>query len=288
MTGLALGGCLGLGLFLVWWSCWTDPAHGGRPATMSLVGKRLRRSVAAAEAAGLTPLRYLALCLGSALAGGVAAAAATRVLPIAVILGLGAGALPPAVFRARARRRRRLMAQAWPEVVDHVASGVRAGLALPEALAALQDRGPSQLRPAFADFAADYRVEGHFGDCLDRLKQRLADPVADRLVESLRIARDVGGSDLGRLLRTLSGFLREDQRLRSELEARQSWTVNAARLAVSAPWIVLLVMSTRPSTLLPYRRPEGAMVLVAGAVITLLAYRVMRRLSRLPDDERAR
>ena len=60
--------------------------------------------------------------------------------------------------------------------------------------------------------------------------------MGDRLVESLRIAREVGGTDLGHLLRTLSGFLREDARTRAELETRQSWTVNAARLAVAAPW----------------------------------------------------
>jgi tight adherence protein B len=50
----------------------------------------------------------------------------------------------------------------------------------------------------------------------------------------------VGGGDLGRLLRSLSTFLREDARTRSELESRQAWTVNGARLAVSAhettPW----------------------------------------------------
>ena len=40
-------------------------------------------------------------------------------------------------------------------------------------------------------------------------------------------AREVGGTDLGRLLSTLSGFLRDDARTRAELLARQSWSVNA-------------------------------------------------------------
>ena len=56
-----------------------------------------------------------------------------------------------------------------------------------------------------AAFGVDYQVSGRFGDCLDRLKVRLADPVGDRVCESLRVARDVGGGDLGRLLRYLSG-----------------------------------------------------------------------------------
>ena len=148
--------------------------------------------------------------------------------------------------------------QLWPEVVDHLGSGIRAGLSLPEAVAQIGERGPVELREAFTAFAEDYRATGRFGDCLDALKARLADPVADRIVEALRITRDVGGTDLGRLLRTLSTFLREDVRTRGELEARQSWTVNAARLAVAAPWIVLALLATRPEAAAAYDTPGRA------------------------------
>ena len=164
---------------------------------------------------------------------------------------------------------------------------MRAGLALPEALCQLPIRGPEELRPAFAAFAEDYRATGRFQECLDRLKDRLSDPVGDRLVESLRIAREVGGSDLGRLLRTLSTFLREDARTRAELETRQGWTVNAARLAVAAPWVVLALLCTRPESVAAYCRPRRhAVVLAVGARCRLVAYRVMVRIGRLPEDER--
>ena len=86
-------------------------------------------------------------------------------------------------------------------------------------------------------------MTGRFDECLDRLKGELADPVGDRVVEGLRIAREVGGGELGRLLRNLSGYLRDEARTRSEMESRQAWTVNGARLAVAAPWVVLLLMS---------------------------------------------
>ena len=113
----------------------------------------------------------------------------------------------------------------------------------------------------------------------------MADPVGDRLVESLRIAREVGGSDLGRLLRTLSTFLREDARTRAELETRQGWTVNAARLACAAPWVVLAMMSFQRDSLQAYatrrcRRPDRR------RGVTLVAYRLMVRIGRLPQEER--
>ena len=115
---------------------------------------------------------------------------------------------------------------------------------------------------------------------------RLADPVGDRIVEALRITRDVGGTDLGALLRTLSAFLREDARTRSEIEARQSWTVNAARLALVAPWLVLALMATRPEAAQAYDSSAGLVMILGGAVVSVIAYRVMLVIARLPQDER--
>src|SRR3954467_15782070 len=116
--------------------------------------------------------------------------------------------LPYVQVRRLAARRKADLREVWPEVVDNLASAVRAGLSLPEALSALSTRGPEVLRPPFVRFAAEYRSSGRFGACLDRLKDDLADPVGDRIVESLRVAREVGGTDLGRVLRTLAAFLR--------------------------------------------------------------------------------
>ena len=67
----------------------------------------------------------------------------------------------------------------------------------------------------------------------------------------------MGGTDLGRLLSTLSGFLRDDARTRAELLARQSWSVNAARMAVAAPWLVLILLATQRETLQAYDTPTG-------------------------------
>ena len=142
------------------------------------------------------------------------------------------------------------------------------------------------LRGPFRHFGEDYRSTGRFAESLDRLKEALADPVGDRVVEALRLARDVGGTDLGRLLRTLSTFLREDARTRAELETRQGWTVNAARLALCSPWALLLLLSLQPETVRAYDSTAGALVLLVGGGTSLVAYRIMLRVARLPDERR--
>jgi tight adherence protein B len=146
--------------------------------------------------------------------------------------------------------------------------------------------GTETLRPPFARFADDYRATGRFGTALDRLKDELADPTADRVIEALRLAREVGGSELGRMLRTLSGFLRDEQRVRKELEARQTWVVVAARMAFATPWAVLLLLATRPEAVAAYRGGGGAVVLAIGAAMAVAGYRVMLAIGRLPTEER--
>jgi tight adherence protein B len=220
-------------------------------------------------------------CVVAVLAGGM-----SRSLVIGAVFGLIAGRAPFALVSYRAALRQAQMRDVWPEVVDNLASGIRAGLSLPEAVAQIGDRGPESVRPAFAGFASDFRVSGRFTESLDELKARLADPVADRIIEALRITREVGGTDVGRLLRTLAEFLREDARTRGELEARQSWTVNAARLAVAAPWLVLAMLATRGANAQAFNSAAGVTVLVAGGAATVLAYRLMVRLGRLPEEAR--
>lgn len=246
----------------------------------------LADEIALAGIRGLSPGVLIAGSVVASLFVFLTGLAVTQVPAVSLAFALMAGSAPVAWVRSRARRRRSQLREVWPDVVDHVASAVRAGLALPEALVQLAERGPTELRESFQGFADDYRASGRFSEALDRLKVRLADPVADRLIEALRIAREVGGSDLGRVLRALSSFLREDARSRAELEARQSWTVNAARLAMAAPWVVLLLMATRGSALMAYRQPSGVLVLVVGAAVSAVAYRLMVRLGRLPDEHR--
>lgn len=281
--GALVGLGVGIGLMLVW-SAFALP----RPARRS--GERsASRTTALLARAGLgtvSPAGFALLCLACAVVAGAAVQAVARTVPVAAVFATLGGYLPIAIVTARARRRQRELAEVWPEAVDNLASAVRAGMSLPDALSALGTRGPLPLQEAFAQFALDYQLTGRFGDCLDRLKDRLADPVGDRVVEGLRIAREVGGGELGRLLRSLSGYLRDEARTRSELESRQAWTVNGARLAVAAPWLVLLMMSFQPQVIARYESTAGVVVLAVGAGTCAIAYRLMMRLGRLPVERR--
>jgi len=247
---------------------------------------RLQRLIDRAGLERIRPTSVIAACFGAGVVAALLALMISGIAVVGLLAALGVGILPIAILRRRAQARIKALRSSWPDAVDMLGSAVRAGMSLPEAVADLGVRGPEPLRPAFTRFSTEYRATGSFALALDVLQETLRDPVADRVVIALGIAREVGGSDLGRVLSTLSEFLREDARTRGEIEARQSWTVNGARIAVAAPWITLALLCTRPEAVAAYSTPTGAVILLGAAVLSVVAYRVMVAIGRLPDEAR--
>lgn len=272
-----LGVLLGAGVLLVasvrlW-------PRGDRMPRQSALAARWREQLSHAGLERVTPGTLVAVSVVLGAAAASSALAVVGALPIALAAGAAVLLLPSALVSSRARRRRRASRTAWPDLVDHLVSGVRAGVSLPDALAALPGA-------AFAEFGDSYRASGNLSGALDALKARLADPVADRVIETLRVAREVGGGELAPILRALGSALREEAAMRSELEARQGWVVNAARLGVAAPWVVLALLAARPEAVASYSTPAGAVVIGGGLVVSVVAYRIMIRIGRLPEERR--
>jgi tight adherence protein B len=281
---LVYGALLGLGLLLIAAPLMWPAREPSRPNTQ--LGAIIRGELALAGLGGVPIPVVVAVSLALAVVAAAIAQAVFAVPILTIVAGVLGVALVPVLVRARATRRRAANRAVWPDVVDHLVASVRAGMSLPESVGALAELGPAATRSAFAAFDRDYRRTGNFSACLDRLKTDLADPVSDRILETLRMARDVGGSDVTAVLRGLAGYLREDASLRAEVAARQSWIRNAARLGVAAPWLLLVVLASRRETMVAYDSPAGTVLIVTGLVVTLFAYRSMIALGRLPEERR--
>ena len=175
---------------------------------------------------------------------------------------------------------------AWPEVIDHLMSGIQSGLSLSESLVGLATRGPEILRPAFAEFRDSLFRHADLELALQELKSLFHHHGSDQIFEALLISKALGGSELMSILRTLGDFLRQDLALRREIEVKHGWIKNSAHISAIAPWILLLMLSTQPSTALAFSTPTGGMILVAGLAMTAIAYLWMNRLGRLPQTPR--
>ena len=267
-----------IGVLLIW--------SGLTPRAPRSRRTRLAGMIQESGLGGLTPVRLtvLSILAGASVFVGVAGLTGALV-PALVVSGASAG-IPFLYVRSARDKRARSQREAWPDALATMIAGIRSGVALPEICSALATKGPEQLRASFGAYATSYRASGSFARSLDRLRDSAADPIADRVTVSLKLANEVGGTDLVRVLRTLADFVREDLRIRKEIEARWSWTVTAARVAAASPWIVLLIMATRPEAARAYDSPTGALVIACGAVATFLGYRAMLQAARLPEERR--
>ena len=282
---LVLGCLLGSGLVLLlapfFWPAGAV-STSGRPR----VGERMRVRLVQGGLRAVPVSAFLAVSLIVGVASAAVVHGLFAVLALSAVAGLVGVLLPWLIVLWRAAARQRANRTVWPDVVDHLVSALRSGLALPDSVSSLAQAGPVATRTAFAQFEREYRATGNFSYCVDELKRSLADPVADRILETLRMAREVGGSDLTVVLRSLAAWLRQDAAVRLEVEARQSWVVNAARLGVAAPWIILVLLASRPEAAVAYNSPAGVVVIASGLALSVIAYRVMLALGRLPEERR--
>ena len=277
------GALLAAGILLAV-SPWVWPARGRRPE--SAAPGRVARLL---ESAGLTRVPPAGLIVASGCCAAVLAATAwllTQVAALAAVAAIVGAIAPFGWLRARRTRLIRSRRALWPDICDLLIASVRAGMSLPDAVSSLADAAPAPLRPPFAAFARDVAASGHFDSSAQRLKVALADPVGDRIVETLRMARQVGGTELTAVLRALAASVRADAALRAEVESRQSWIRGAAVLGVAAPWVILALLAMRPEGADAYSSPEGVVLILAGAAVSFVAYRIMLRIGRLPEPRR--
>ena len=221
-----------------------------------------------------------------AIGAGVIAFLATGVIGLALAAAcLGALVLPWRRRRSAMRVRRRIE-QAYPDVIEAIISRVRSGGRLLESLAAAATEAPSAIADPARRFWASVQVSGDSSACLDELKREWASPTGDLLVETVRVAYEVGGTRVVEVLRELADQIRRDRNIRREVDAKQSWVRVAARVGVAAPWVVLVLLAFRSEAALAYNSPAGLALIITGLALSVVAYRVMLVLGRTPTPTR--
>jgi tight adherence protein B len=278
VTGLLLGLCFATGIALVWLGMTTDialPSVGGRV-------RSLGRAAGVDVASG-------ALIVGSVVAGVLAGLLAWLAVSVPV-LGLAAGvagAYAPWWWLRRRREQRLLERErAWPAALAQLADALEAGLAFPAAVALAAEAGPGALRRELAAFHARLRSNGLEAalDGLAAAQERAADTVALLLRAGLV---DLPAGGLAPVLRELSTVLAERFEACEKARSRAAkLQVEEAVLALSPIGLLLLVGLASPAYLDAYRTTGGTLVGIAGGLMILGCYLLMRRLGRVPEPRR--
>lgn len=196
---------------------------------------------------------------------------------ISLPLSIGAGAIPWMKSSAQKRKKQKSIQDAWPEALDHINSAINSGVPISQALANLAERGPIVLSPFFREYKSQVNTSGNLELALKNLCLSTQDPVLKRLTQTILLVRQVGGAQVGSVLRTFTTFLRNDLTAKREIEMRHGWIANTARIASCAPWLLLIFLTFQPQTRTAYNTPTGAIVVLGGSLLIGVAYLWMKK-----------
>lgn len=190
------------------------------------------------------------------------------------------------VLELRASLRQRRIFECWPIVLESLESAAIAGLSLVESLRDLADSEQLVVAKDFAECCRDLDSGLSFDNSVNSLKCRLGTAASDFTMELLRATNALGSSGYVSAIRNQSAALRADLTLASELAAKQGWVVGTAKLAVLAPWLIVLILSFRPENSQLYASTIGTSVLIIGLIASAVALRMVYQIGNLRQNSR--
>jgi len=220
--------------------------------------------------------------LGAALAFAVFGA----VVP-ALFLGAFAASFPVASYRARRRARRELAQESWPRMLEEIRILTGSlGRSVPQALFDVGARGPAEMRPAFAAAHREWLISTDFHRTVRVLKARLADPTADATCETLLVAHELGGTDLGRRLEALIEDRVQDVQGRKDARAKQAGARFARRFVLIVPLGMALAGMSVGNGRAAYQAPAGQLAVAIGLAVVVLCWLWAGSIMRIPEEQR--
>jgi tight adherence protein B len=234
----------------------------------------------------VTPVQFVA---GSLAMGALAfwiLVSVTRLPGVAIVPALTLALLPRAWFGRRRSTRMRALQRSWPDGIRHLIAGIQSGFTVHQAIVDLAASGPAPLRAAFDRFELNARMVGTEA-ALETVKEQLADPTSDRVIEVLIVAHQRGGQIVIQILRDLAASTVRDLRTAEEMETeRLEQTINA-RAVFALPWFVLVLLTSTSAAFRDYYAgPQGWFVIALGALMSLTGILLVRHFSRDQDEDR--
>jgi tight adherence protein B len=234
----------------------------------------------------ITPVQFWVLVFGAGLLTFGVLGIVTGTPLVVVVPALGAASIPGAVIGRRRSARLRELQASWPDGVRDLLASIAAGRSMTQALNALAATGPAPLRIAFARFPVLAPMIGTV-PALEIVKEELADPNSDRVIEVLILAHERGGDIVRDILEDLVVATTKDVKVLDEIETDGLEMKINARAVVILPWLVLLALTLRAGPFRDfYRSPAGLLVVVIGAGLSVVGAFAIGRLGHWRGEER--
>jgi tight adherence protein B len=197
-------------------------------------------------------------------------------LALAVACGIAAYALG-----AGDRRRHRIEAQALA-TMDLLASGLRAGYSVPQAIELVARHSPEPTASEFAVAGQEIALGIPLYEAIGRLARRTANKDYQLVAIIIRVQHEVGGN-LAHILDSVGSTLRERFELRRQVNALTAQQRLASTVLTVLPYALLLFLFVMDRSFVEplFTAPLGRLILAAAAAMMFVGWAFMRGVGRV-------
>jgi tight adherence protein B len=194
-------------------------------------------------------------------------AALTRSLVGAVVVGLIAAVLPPAIVNFLGKRRRKAFEALLPDTLQLLSSTLRAGYSLMQGVEAVSTEVGEPMGRELRRVVTEARLGRPLEESMSAVAERMESVDFGWAVMAIGIQREVGGN-LSELLLTVASTMTERERLRRDVSALTAeGRVSAMVLGLLPIGIGVFIMGANPGYLDPLFGTTMGQIMVGGALV---------------------
>jgi tight adherence protein B len=177
------------------------------------------------------------------------------------------------------KRREAKFLAGFPDAVDIIVRGIKAGLPLLDSLRIITTDAPEPLKSEFRAILETQTVGIPIGDACGKLYERIPVPEANFFGIVISIQQRAGGN-LSEALGNLSRVLRDRKKMKNKIQAMSMEAkASASIIACLPPAVAGLVYLTSPQYIeLLWTHPTGRMMLMMCAAWMFIGVLVMRKM----------
>jgi len=201
-------------------------------------------------------------------------------LIVAPVLAFAAGfGLPRWLLSFLKKRRENKFLNAFPDSVDVIVRGIKAGLPLLDCLKIIANEAAEPVRGEFRAIVETQTIGIPIGDACAKLYERIPLPESNFFGIVIAIQQKAGGN-LSEALGNLSRVLRDRKRMKAKIQAMSMEAKSSAAIIGALPIVVMgLVYLTSPGYIdLLWTHPMGRLMLVCSGAWMSIGIMVMKKM----------
>ena len=198
----------------------------------------------------------------------------------AIAMGFAAAfGMPLWLLKYLKKRREAAFLNTFPDAVDTIVRGIKAGLPLHDSMRIVATEAPEPLRSEFRTIMETQAIGMPIGEACGKLYERIPVPEANFFGIVISIQQKAGGN-LSEALGNLSRVLRDRKKMKAKIQAMSMEAKASASIIACLPLAVMvLVYITSPQYIeLLWTHPMGRLMLAGSACWMLLGVLVMRKM----------